>query len=98
MGLVDLLVAMDRHPHAAAFRDSLPVAGTDGTLEARMKGTPAAGRVLAKTGTLALVNSLAGYVTTSHGERLAFAALINGQLKPAEAVAALDALGVVLAR
>ena len=78
-GLVDLLVAMDRHPHAAAFRDSLPVAGADGTLKTRMKGTPAEGRVLAKTGTLALVNALAGYVTTARGERLAFAALANGQ-------------------
>jgi serine-type D-Ala-D-Ala carboxypeptidase/endopeptidase (penicillin-binding protein 4) len=97
-GLVDLLVAMNRHPHAIAFRDSLPVAGADGTLKTRMKGTPAAGRVLAKTGTLALVNGLAGYVTTSRGERLAFAALANGQLKPADAVAALDALGVLLAR
>ena len=38
-GLVSLLAAMDRHPHAAAFRDSLPVAGVDGTLEHRMRGT-----------------------------------------------------------
>ena len=96
-GLVDLLVAMDRHPHAAAFRDSLPVAGTDGTLKTRMKGTRAEGPLLAKTGTLALVNALVGYVTTSGGERLAFAALVNGQRKPADAVAALDALGTVLA-
>jgi serine-type D-Ala-D-Ala carboxypeptidase/endopeptidase (penicillin-binding protein 4) len=97
-GLVDLLVAMDRHPHAAAFRDSLPVAGVDGTLKARLRGTPAEGRLRAKTGSLALVSALAGYVTTSRGERLAFAALVNGQLKPADAVAALDAVGVVLAR
>jgi D-alanyl-D-alanine carboxypeptidase/D-alanyl-D-alanine-endopeptidase (penicillin-binding protein 4) len=97
-GLVDLLVAMDRHPHAAVFRDSLPVAGADGTLKARMKGTPAAGRLLAKTGTLALVNSLAGYVTNARGERLAFAALANGQVKPTDALAALDALGVLLSR
>ena len=51
-GLVALLVAMDRHPHAAAFRDSLPIAGVDGTLEKRMRGTPAERRVVAKTGTL----------------------------------------------
>jgi D-alanyl-D-alanine carboxypeptidase/D-alanyl-D-alanine-endopeptidase (penicillin-binding protein 4) len=96
-GLVDLLAAMDRHPHAAAFRDSLPVAGADGTLKARMRGNVATGRVVAKTGTLALVNALAGYVTTARGERLAFAALASGQLKPADAMAALDALGTVLA-
>jgi D-alanyl-D-alanine carboxypeptidase/D-alanyl-D-alanine-endopeptidase (penicillin-binding protein 4) len=97
-GLVDLLVAMDRHPHAAAFRASLPVAGADGTLKTRMKGTPAEGRLLAKTGTLALVNGLAGYVTTARGERVAFAALANGQLKPSDTLAALDALGILLAR
>ena len=60
--LVALLAAMDRHPHAAAFRDSLPVAGVDGTLEKRMRGTAAEGRVVAKTGTLPLANALAGYV------------------------------------
>ncbi len=59
-GLVALLAAMDRHPYAAAFRDSLPIAGVDGTLEKRMKGTPAEGRVTAKTGALRLANALAG--------------------------------------
>jgi serine-type D-Ala-D-Ala carboxypeptidase/endopeptidase (penicillin-binding protein 4) len=98
LGLVDLLAAMDRHPHAAVFRDSLPVAGIDGTLKARLKGPPARGHVQAKTGSLALVNALAGYVTTTGGERLAFAAVANGQLKPTDAVAALDALGALLAR
>ena len=49
-------------PHAAAFRDSLPIAGVDGTLEKRMRGTAAERRVVAKTGTLRLANALAGYV------------------------------------
>ncbi|HEY6554712.1 MAG TPA: D-alanyl-D-alanine carboxypeptidase/D-alanyl-D-alanine-endopeptidase [Vicinamibacteria bacterium] len=97
-GLVDLLVVMDKHPHAAAFRASLPVAGADGTLKTRMRETPAEGRLQAKTGTLALVNGLAGYVTNARGERLAFAALANGQIRPAEAQAALDAIGILLAR
>lgn len=97
-GLAQLLAAMDRHPHAVAFRDSLPVAGADGTLKTRMRGTRAEGRLLAKTGTLALVNALAGYVTTSRGERLAFAALANGHVNPTEALDALDALGALLAR
>ncbi len=66
-GLTALLVAMDRHPHAASFRASLPVAGRDGTLEKRMRGTAAEGRVLAKTGSLRLANALAGYVTTARG-------------------------------
>jgi D-alanyl-D-alanine carboxypeptidase/D-alanyl-D-alanine-endopeptidase (penicillin-binding protein 4) len=96
-GLVQLLAAMDRHPHAAAFRESLPVAGRDGTLATRLKGTQAAGRVLAKTGTLALVNALAGYVTTPSGDRLAFAALANDHVEPVAALDALDALAETLA-
>lgn len=96
-GLVSLLVAMDRHPHAAAFRDSLPIAGVDGTLENRMKGTPAQGRVLAKTGTLRQGNALAGYVLRRDGERLVFAAFVNNHVAPgSEAVTALDAIAVAL--
>jgi serine-type D-Ala-D-Ala carboxypeptidase/endopeptidase (penicillin-binding protein 4) len=90
-GLVDLLVAMDRHPEAAAFRDSLAVMGVDGLLKDRLRGTPAQGRVLAKTGTLRQANGLAGYATTSSGERLAFAILVNNHTVPSrEAVAAID--------
>ncbi|HET8645706.1 MAG TPA: D-alanyl-D-alanine carboxypeptidase/D-alanyl-D-alanine-endopeptidase [Vicinamibacteria bacterium] len=76
-GMVDLLVAMDRHPHRTAFIDSLPVAGVDGTLANRMKGGAAEGRVRAKTGTLTQVNALAGYATTRAGDRLAFCIVLN---------------------
>ena len=97
-GLAGLLVAMDRHPQAAAFRESLPVAGRDGTLARRMVGTAAEGRVTAKTGTLALANALAGYVTTARGDRLAFAIVVNNhEGRSREAVSALDAIAVALA-
>jgi D-alanyl-D-alanine carboxypeptidase/D-alanyl-D-alanine-endopeptidase (penicillin-binding protein 4) len=97
-GLVGLLVAMDRHPCAAAFRDSLPVAGVDGTLENRMKGTPAEGRLVAKTGTMHLARALAGYVTTVRGERLAFAIVVNNhEGRGREATAAIDDIGSALA-
>ena len=97
-GLVDLLAAMDRHPYAAAFLDSLPVAGVDGTLEKRMRGTPAEKRMLAKTGTLQLANAVAGYVTTTRGERLAFAVFVNNHAaRGREAVAAIDRLAAALA-
>ncbi len=96
-GLAALLVAMDAHPAAAAFRASLPVAGVDGTLETRLRGTRAEGRVLAKTGTLSLVNALAGYVTTVGGERLAFAVFVNNHARRGrEALAAIDALALAL--
>lgn len=96
-GLVALLAAMDRHRHAAAFRDSLAVAGVDGTLRHRMRGTPAEGRVLAKTGSLRLVNALAGYATHRTGDRLAFAVVFNNHTGGGTpAVAAIDQIVNVL--
>lgn len=96
--VVSLLAAMDRHAHAAAFRAALAVAGRDGTLRRRLAGTAAEGRVLAKTGSLAQADALAGYVTTRGGERLAFAAFVNNHAgRTREAVAALDALALALA-
>ncbi len=97
-GMVALLAAMDRHPHAAVFRDSLAIAGRDGTLERRMRGTAAEGRVIAKTGTLQLANSLAGYVTTTRGQRLVFAMFANNHAgRGREAVVALDRVAAALA-
>ena len=89
--MVSLLAAMDRHRYADAFRASLPVAGVDGTLKNRMKGTPAEGRVVAKTGTLRHVNALAGYLTTRSGERLVFYLASNHNTVPgAEVTGAFD--------
>jgi D-alanyl-D-alanine carboxypeptidase/D-alanyl-D-alanine-endopeptidase (penicillin-binding protein 4) len=95
-GLVDLLAAMDRHPHAAVFRASLPIAGVDGSLSGRMRGTVAEGRVTAKTGSVRHVNALAGYVTTRGGERLAFAILLNHHTGE-DAIGAIDDMARVLA-
>ena len=52
---------------------SLPVAGVDGTLSGRMKGTAAENNVRAKTGTMSNIRSLAGYVTTADGGAYAVA-------------------------
>lgn len=56
---------------------SLPVAGEDGTLAERMRGTVADGRVRAKTGTLPRVSCLSGYVEGHGKPRLAFSILMN---------------------
>jgi len=97
-GLVALLVAMDRHPSAAAFGASLPVAGRDGNLEQRLPSTPAEGRVEAKPGTLQGVNALAGHATTSRGDRLAFAIMVNNHVdRSALAREAIDAVVLALA-
>jgi D-alanyl-D-alanine carboxypeptidase/D-alanyl-D-alanine-endopeptidase (penicillin-binding protein 4) len=74
---VQLLIFMSKHRFATQFREALPIAGVDGTLRTRMKGTPAEGNVRAKTGSLSSVASLGGYVTTAAGERLAFSMMLN---------------------
>ncbi len=74
---VELLRYMSRHRYADLYRSSLPVAGVDGTLQNRMKGTDAETNVRAKTGTLRYVSTLSGYATTAAGERLAFSILLN---------------------
>jgi D-alanyl-D-alanine carboxypeptidase/D-alanyl-D-alanine-endopeptidase (penicillin-binding protein 4) len=94
--IVQLLKFMNRHPQAEHFLDSLPVAGVDGTLSGRMKGTAAEGRVRAKTGSLSHVNTLSGHVSTPCGEGLIFSFMLNHHLVP-DPVTDLDALAVILA-
>jgi D-alanyl-D-alanine carboxypeptidase/D-alanyl-D-alanine-endopeptidase (penicillin-binding protein 4) len=97
---VALLQFMNRHKCAQAFLDGLPIAGVDGTLRNRMKGTLAAGNVLAKTGTLRWANSLSGFVTTAAGERLAFCLMLNryhSETPGGSARSDLDAIAVLLA-
>ncbi|MCW2990784.1 MAG: hypothetical protein JWM73_1378, partial [Solirubrobacterales bacterium] len=63
--VVDLLTAMAERPDVGpVLRASLPVAGRTGTLADRMRGTAAAGRCRAKTGTLRGVSALSGYCDT----------------------------------
>lgn len=56
---------------------SFPIAGKDGTLRSRMKGTSAFGRLRGKTGTIDGVVSLVGIVQSKGGELLAFSVLMN---------------------
>ncbi|MEV7418137.1 D-alanyl-D-alanine carboxypeptidase/D-alanyl-D-alanine-endopeptidase [Streptomyces sp. NPDC089919] len=76
----------------------LPVAGFSGTLKARNTGgSPAAGLLRAKTGTLNGVNALAGTVVDPSGRLLAFAFLAEGTASKDAAQGALDRLGVAVA-
>ncbi len=68
------------------FYQTLPVAGEDGTLKRRMKGTNAAGKVHAKTGTVGYVRNLSGYVTSDTGERFIFSLLVNHYTVPTSAI------------
>jgi D-alanyl-D-alanine carboxypeptidase/D-alanyl-D-alanine-endopeptidase (penicillin-binding protein 4) len=97
---IALLQFMSRHKCADAYLEALPIAGVDGTLKSRMKSTPAAGNVRAKTGTLRWANSISGHVTTAAGERLIFSIMLNRyhNADPNHSARAdLDAMAVMLA-
>ncbi len=97
-GLVQLLVAMNRHRFSSYFLDSLPVMGVSGTVRRRVKGTVAEGRVRAKSGLIRHANSLAGYLTTRDGDTVAFAVLLDHHtLQSRAAVAIIDGLAARLA-
>jgi D-alanyl-D-alanine carboxypeptidase/D-alanyl-D-alanine-endopeptidase (penicillin-binding protein 4) len=73
-----LLAYAARQSWGAGWRNSLPIAGEDGTLAARFKTSPLKGKLWAKTGTLNESNALSGYLTTASGKTLAFSIMVNG--------------------
>jgi D-alanyl-D-alanine carboxypeptidase/D-alanyl-D-alanine-endopeptidase (penicillin-binding protein 4) len=84
--IVKVLDKMQRDTAFAVFYNAMPIAGIDGTLKDRMKGTPAEGNVRAKTGSIAAARALSGYVTTADGERLIFSILANNWTTPGSAI------------
>ncbi|MBQ2208898.1 MAG: D-alanyl-D-alanine carboxypeptidase, partial [Prevotella sp.] len=83
---VELLCTLLRHAWKStsihsALLPALPIAGVDGTLKDRMKGTKAQGNVHAKTGTVSGISSLAGYCTTASGRQLCFAIINQGVMR-----------------
>ncbi len=84
--IVQVLDAMFKSPWATLYRQSLPLAGVDGTIANRMRNTPAAGNANAKTGTVDKARSLSGYVTTADGRVLVFAMLANNFTVPTREV------------
>lgn len=95
--IVTLLSFAQRQPWFGPYYASLPVAGTDGTLEDRMKNTIAAGRIHAKTGRVEHVRTLSGFAETPGGRRLIFSFLGNNQGgKSQEAADAMTGLCVAM--
>jgi serine-type D-Ala-D-Ala carboxypeptidase/endopeptidase (penicillin-binding protein 4) len=93
--LVKILRRMYLDPkHSKAFLSTLPVAGHDGTLAHRMKGTRAEGNARAKTGFIANARSLSGYVRTAEDELLAFAIIANNFHLPGGTITATMDLAV----
>lgn len=79
-----------------AFRQSLAIAGVTGTLANRMRGTAAAGRCRAKTGTLTAVSALSGYCFVG-GRILAFS-ILNNKVNTDRARRAQDRMAALIAR
>lgn len=77
--LLDLLAEESRGPNAALFRESLPLAGSRGTLRARFQKTDEqrelAPKILGKTGLLGNVHSVAGYIDGVHP--VAYVVILN---------------------
>ena len=91
--------------YAAARPDSifnplltaLPIAAVDGTLKKRMAGTPAAGNVRAKTGSVTAVSTLVGYTTQrSTGHLIAFAIMNQGVQRMADGRSLQDKICILL--
>jgi serine-type D-Ala-D-Ala carboxypeptidase/endopeptidase (penicillin-binding protein 4) len=94
---VQLLMYASRQPWGAAFEESLPVGGVDGSLADRFLNTPAAGQIHAKTGSLSHVNALSGYGQTAGGKRFVFSIFCNNHNMPGSKVlAAIDSIMQVL--
>ncbi|HSI81264.1 MAG TPA: D-alanyl-D-alanine carboxypeptidase/D-alanyl-D-alanine-endopeptidase [Solirubrobacterales bacterium] len=91
-----LLRAVNRSDHRVAFRQSLAIAGRDGTLAGRMRGSAAEGSCRGKTGTLSGVSALSGYCTVD-GDRIVFSILMNG-VDATRARAAQDRMAIAIAR
>lgn len=88
------LLRLNYQDHAAheALLPTLPVAGRDGTLQKRMRGTAAEGNVRAKTGTVTGVKTLAGFCTARNGHRMAFCILNQGVVSAAQGSRLQDAV------
>lgn len=92
--LLAFLEVAARRPELAALRDGLAVAGQRGTLATQFVGTPLAGRLRAKTGTLDGVAGLAGYLDGPR--RLVFAWLLNGRFGERAAIGLRERMAAVI--
>jgi D-alanyl-D-alanine carboxypeptidase/D-alanyl-D-alanine-endopeptidase (penicillin-binding protein 4) len=93
--LVRILTSVSTGKNASVFLDSLSIAGTDGTLEKRLKDLPSGTMFRGKTGTMHGVSALAGLLEVESGTRgerevIAIAVIVNGTNGAALARAAQD--------
>jgi D-alanyl-D-alanine carboxypeptidase/D-alanyl-D-alanine-endopeptidase (penicillin-binding protein 4) len=87
------------HPRAQTFLAALPQAGGVGSLRSRFLGTPLAGRVRAKDGSIGGVNSLSGFIERPDGRVLTFSVQANHHAQSGRAVTAqIDSVVVEMGR
>jgi D-alanyl-D-alanine carboxypeptidase/D-alanyl-D-alanine-endopeptidase (penicillin-binding protein 4) len=84
-------------PWGEAWYASLPIAGVDGTLKRRFIGTPLAGNLAAKTGTLHATNALSGRFRAKSGRMLTFAFFANDVPDGTNGTPAMEAVLLLLA-
>jgi D-alanyl-D-alanine carboxypeptidase/D-alanyl-D-alanine-endopeptidase (penicillin-binding protein 4) len=97
LAVASLLLALSGTQIGSILQADLAVAGRSGTLIHRMRGTTAAGRCQAKTGTLNGVSNLAGWCESLGGHTLAFCFLIDGDAE-LTAHRLQDTMAIALAR
>lgn len=74
----EFMTAFLRHQAGATrWRQSIPLAGKTGSMRSYLRGTPAEGRLSAKSGSLGAVRTYAGYVERADGRELAFCIMVN---------------------
>lgn len=95
--VVQVYSYMNRSKTASVWRESLTIAGVDGTLASRFKGTRGENNVRGKTGTIDQVSSLSGYLRTAAGEQLAFSFLTNNIPSGSVRTGTIDEIVVLLA-
>jgi D-alanyl-D-alanine carboxypeptidase/D-alanyl-D-alanine-endopeptidase (penicillin-binding protein 4) len=91
--IVQLLQYAASQPWGAEFRDSLPIAGSDGSLADRFKDLNPAAHIFGKTGSLGGVKSLSGYAVTPKGQQIVFSVVSNNlSVQPKRVTDAIDSL------
>ncbi len=90
--IAELLHHAYNSPYRNILMQSMSIAGVDGTMKRRLKGTPVSGRGFFKTGTLRNVRSVAGYVKAVDGRTYIVAILHNDPKARRRALKAHDTL------
>ncbi len=88
------LIFASQAKFADTFKNSLPIAGTDGTMRGRLKNL--SGKVLAKTGSITYVNALTGYAKAEN-ETFVFVIITNNETRKNDSSSVIDSVVTVLA-